>query len=211
MKNVACVANRSLNIVGDHQDSNALLLVQFFNQMVHFRSHFWVKTGNRLVQKQHFPGSAEGARQQDALLLTAGKLPVTAFCQRSDLHFVHGILRKLLFLSTVKWAESTTALAARQHDFLHRRWKIPLHDGLLGQIADLVPAQAIAHLDLSRNRLLQTEQGFHQGTFSCTVFTNYTKIAACVNLKVQRIQNGLSLIANEKVLTNELRHDGSFL
>ena len=72
-------------------------------------------------------------------------------------------------------------------------------------------AQAIAHLDLSGNRLLQTEQGFHQGTFSCTVFTNYTKIAACVNLKVQRIQNGLSLIANEKVLTNELRHDGSFL
>ena len=31
------------------------------------------------------------------------------------------------------------------------------------------------------------------------------------NLKVQMIQNGLSLIANEKVLTNELRHDGSFL
>ena len=179
--------------------------------MVHFRSHFWVKTGNRLVQKQHFPGSAEGARQQDALLLTAGKLPVTAFCQRSDLHFVHGILRKLLFLSTVKWAESTTALATRQHDFLHRRWKIPLHDGLLRQIADLVPAQAIAYLDLPGNGLLQTEQRFHQGTFSCTVFTNYTKIVACVNLKVQRIQNGLSLIANEKVLTNELRHDGSFL
>lgn len=87
----------------------------------------------------------------------------------------------------------------------------PLHDGLLRQIADLVPAQAIAHLDLPGNRLLQTEQSFHQGTFSCTVFTNYTKIVACVNLKVQRIQNGLSLIANEKVLTNELRHDGSFL
>ena len=179
--------------------------------MVHFRSHFWVKTGNRFVQKQHFPGSAEGARQKDALLLTAGKLPIAAFCQRFDLHFAHGILRKLLFLPTVKRAQSTTALAARQHDFLHRRWKISLHDGLLRQIADLVLTQTIAHLELPGNGLLQTEQSFHQGTFSCTVFTNYAKMIACVNLKVQRIQNGLSLIANEKVLTNELRHDGSFL
>ena len=31
----------------------------------------------------------------------------TAFCQRFDLHFAHGILRKLLFLPTVKRAQST--------------------------------------------------------------------------------------------------------
>ena len=86
-----------------------------------------------------------------------------------------------------------------------------MYDGLLRQIADLVLTQTIAHLDLSGNGLLQTEQRFHQGTFSCTVFTNYAKMIACVNLKVQRIQNGLSLIANEKILTNELRHNGSFL
>ena len=82
MENVAGVANRSPNVMGDHQDGDALLSVQRFDQMVHLRSHLWVKSGNRLVQKQHFPGSTEGARQKDALLLTAGKLPVAAFCQR---------------------------------------------------------------------------------------------------------------------------------
>ena len=211
MENVAGIANRSLNVMGDHQDGDALLSVQRFDQMVHLRSHLWVKSGNRLVQKQHFPGSTEGARQKDALLLTAGKLPVAAFCQRFDLHFAHGILRKLLFFTTVKRTQTAAALAARQHDLLHRRRKISLPDGLLGQIADLVLAQTIAHLDLPGNGLLQTEQRFHQGAFARTVFSDHAKIVPCVDLKVQRIQNGLSLIANEKVLTNELRHDGSFL
>ena len=48
------------------------------------------KAGNRLVQKQHFPGSAEGARQQDALLLTAGKLVGQVFELIAQTHPLKG-------------------------------------------------------------------------------------------------------------------------
>ena len=190
--------------------------VKRFNQMVHLRSHLWVKSGNRLVQKQHFPGSTEGARQKDALLsfieLLRRKAPGSSVLPAVRSAFCAWHSAQAAFLHDCKTdADRSGSGSQTTRCPLHRRRKISLHDGLLGQIADLVLAQTIAHLDLPGNGLLQTEQRFHQGAFARTVFTNYTKIVPCVDLKIQRIQNGLSLVANEKVLTNELRHDGSFL
>ena len=59
--------------------------------------------------------------------------------------------------------------AARDHHFHNRRGKIPLDDGLLRQIADLILAEGITEDDLPRKGFQESEQGLHQRGFARSV------------------------------------------
>ena len=56
--------------MGDHHNGDAILVIELLNERIHFRRHLWVEARDRLVQKQHFSGSAQGAGEQHPLLLT---------------------------------------------------------------------------------------------------------------------------------------------
>ena len=72
MQNVTGISNGGSNVVGDHNNGNAVLPVELFNQRIHLRHSLGVKPGNRFVQEQHFLCGAQRTGKQYPLLLPAG-------------------------------------------------------------------------------------------------------------------------------------------
>lgn len=138
------VSQGCLNVVGYHDDSDAIFAVQGFNQIIHLCSYLWVKAGNRFVQKQQFFCGTQRSCQQNTLLLPAGKLPIAPLRQGGDLHFLHGICGKLPFLATVKGVPTAPPLTSGAHNLTYGCREVHLDGGLLGQIADFVLSQPAA-------------------------------------------------------------------
>ena len=135
--------------MGDHENGDAVLVVQAGDELVKLRRGLGVKPRSWLIQQQHGAGGAQGAGQQDALLLTAGKFPVAAPGQGRDVQLFQGMFRQLLLRPAVKGASAAAPLAAGEHDLPYRGWEVLLDLGLLRQIADLVGSQPVARQDLA--------------------------------------------------------------
>ncbi len=73
MQNMAGVSDGGSHIVRDHHHGDAVLTVELLNERIHFRRHLGVKSGNRLIKKQHFLRGAQCAGEQHPLLLSAGQ------------------------------------------------------------------------------------------------------------------------------------------
>ena len=95
MQNMAGVSDGGSHIVRNHDYGDAVLTVELFDERIHFRRHLGVKSRNRLIQKQHFLCGAQRAGQQHPLLLPAGQLAIAPPCEPGDLHFLHGVHRKI--------------------------------------------------------------------------------------------------------------------
>ena len=125
------------DIMRNHHDGHTFL-IQPADQVIHFRSHFGVQTGDRLVHQQNPLGSAQSPRQQDTLLLTAGQLTVAAPGQRCYPHPLHILPDQFLFRPAVERPSARTSLASGQNDFPHRGREVLLHHRLLRKVSDLV-------------------------------------------------------------------------
>jgi len=68
----------TLYIVGNHNNGYLFLFVQVLYNMVKLVGCHRVKGGNRLVQKQNGLCGAQGTGKQNSLLLSSGKLVITA-------------------------------------------------------------------------------------------------------------------------------------
>lgn len=77
MQNMAGIFDCGGNIVRNHNNGDTVPMVQFVDQTIHFRCHFGIKPGNRLVQEQHFLCGAQRTGKQYPLLLPVGQLSIT--------------------------------------------------------------------------------------------------------------------------------------
>ncbi len=78
VQDMAGVLQRRVQVMGDHHNSDAIFVIELLNECIHFRCHLGIKAGDRFIQKQHFLRGAQGAGEQDPLLLAAGERPVAA-------------------------------------------------------------------------------------------------------------------------------------
>ena len=121
--------------MGDHDDGDALP-VKLGDDFIHLRRCFGVQTGDRLIQQQAFPGGAQCPGQEHPLLLPAGEIPVAFSGELCHAHPLQILRCQRFFRFGVEGPQAAPALEARKHDLLHGCGEIPLHLGLLGQIAD---------------------------------------------------------------------------
>ena len=132
-ENVGRFVKGGLDIVGDGED-RAAVFVEGADAGVHFARRVWVKTRDRLVEDEHFIGGAQGAGEENALLLTAREGIVRPVAQGQDIEPAHGVLRARLSGLSVAEAEPE-ALAhevAGEDDLPDGGGEIALDLGLLG-------------------------------------------------------------------------------
>ena len=183
----------------NHYYCDALVLVERFDKAVHISRDDWVKSRDRLVQKQHFFRRTECARQNNALLLTARKLAVTAVLQVLNAHLADIIHGDALFSLCIKRSESAPSLKARKNYFLYRGGKVLLYYRLLRKVADFTGTKPVAGDDLALHRLAQSEDSFHEGGFTRAVLADDTEIVARVDVKAEVRDYLLALIAERKI------------
>ena len=165
-----------------------------------------VKSGNRLIKKQHFLCGAQRAGKQHPLLLPAGQLPIASPCEPGDLHLIHSLRCKLLFFFVIKRTAAAASLAPGENDLSHGCREVLLYHCLLRQIADLVFSQPVARQNSAADGRLQAEDRFHKGTLAGAVFPYDAEIVACQELKAEVLENGSSIVAGTEILTSELSH-----
>ena len=144
MKNMACIVQRSIHIMRNHDNGDAVLLVQVINDAVHFGGNFWVETGNRLVEQQNLLRGAQSTREQNALLLTAGQLSIAAVFHAVQTQLVHHLCGELFFLAVIKGTQTAAPLTAGNDNFADRSRKVALYRRLLRQIADFIGAETVS-------------------------------------------------------------------
>ena len=199
MQNMRRIAECRGDIMRYHHDRHAFP-VEIFNQFVKLCGHLRIQAGYRLIQQDDLACSAERPRKQDTLLLAAGKIAVTAVLQIFNCHTAHRIRRKCLFFLSVECPPAKPGLASGNYDLIDRCRKIALYFRLLGKVADLIRFQSVAVINGSGKRLLKMQERLHQGRLSRSVFTDNTKVAAGIHLKIQMFRNRLAVIAKRKVV-----------
>ena len=173
--------------------------VHFGYDTVHILHCHRVKTCNRLVQQQQFARRAECPRQQDALLLSAGQLAVTALRQRRDAEPSHGVRRQPLLPPPEKGAESKPPQTARQHDFPHRGGEIPLGRRLLREVPDAGCVYRSCNFQTAARQRMQSQYCFHECAFSRSVLADNAEILSIGHREMDTFQYGVSLIAQRNV------------
>ena len=190
----------------DHDHGDAVLTVELFDERIHFRRHLGVKSGNGLIQKQHFLRGAQRAGKQHPLLLPTGQFTIAPPCQPGDLHLVHRIRCKLLFFFVIKRAAAAASLASGENDLSHGCREVLLYLRLLRQIADLIFPQPVACQNAAADGRLQAEDRFHKGTLAGAVLPYDAEIVARKDLKIKVLQNRSPIVADTEPLTSELSH-----
>ena len=180
--------------------------MQVLDDVIHIGGDNGIKAGHRLVEKQELLRGAQRARQQDALLLTAGEVAVAALSEVGDSHALHIPRRQFLFLPIIERPPSHAPLAAGQDDFPHGGRKIPLHVGLLGQVADFPLPQTFSEYDVPGKRRVKSQKRLHQRGFARAVFADDAEIHSGLHGEGQIFDDGLSPIAEGKVFAGDLRH-----
>ena len=204
MQHVRGVVQCGFQVVRDHDDRDPFLM-QLADDLVHLGRRFGVQAGDRLIQQQAFPGGAQGAGQKHPLLLPAGKLPVApAFKSAQAQPFqIPGGHR--LFLPGVKGPQAALPLKAGADDLLYRGRKIPLHLGLLGQVANFRGAQPF-HANGPGQGSGEIQNGFHQRGLAGAVLSHNAQVVPGVYGKAQIGDDRLAVIAQRCVFTDDLRH-----
>ena len=132
---------------------NMLKVVDMPQDAVKLRRDKRVETRERLIEQEQLFGRAECPCEQDALLLSAGELPVAAVGKCSDVEACHLFVGACLVRLCVKGMDRVPVQAAREHNLPHRCRKRPLNHALLRQIADLIAFEPVAKAELSAVRL----------------------------------------------------------
>lgn len=83
MENVIGFPDRTLDIMGDHNNSDAVIPVQFPDDRIKICRHNGIQSGDRFIQKQKLAGGTKRSCQKDTLLLASGKISVASFFQRT--------------------------------------------------------------------------------------------------------------------------------
>ena len=150
---------------------------------------------------------AQRARaRRTPLLLAAGELPVAAPGQMLDLHAADILPGQLLVSPGVEGPHALPSLAAGKDDLIDAGGEIPLNQGLLGQVADLILMKTVPREDLPLEGADQAEDRFHQGGFAGAVFSHDAEIVADIHFKVNVLQDGLSLISEGEIPAAEKGH-----
>ena len=204
VENVAGLLHGNGNIVGDHDDGNAVLVVQIGDQLIHLRRHQRIQTGNRLVQQKDFLRRAQRPGQQHPLLLTAGEIPVAALFKALDAKALHGGAGLFLFRGGVEGRKAPAALETGENDLPHGGGEILLHQGLLGKISHLVVTQSLAKGDGALHGGQKAQNGLHQRGLAGAVFAHHAHIVSCRDGKAQSLEDALSIVAQGEVMTNQL-------
>ena len=76
MQNFVRVLDGALYIVRDHNNGYAGIPIELFYQAIELSSHHRVKPGHRFIEQKQFFCGAERTREQNPLLLAAGKFAV---------------------------------------------------------------------------------------------------------------------------------------
>ena len=200
MENVIGVFQGVLQVVGHHDDGDALGAVQVRQRAVHVVGGLRVKARHRLVQDQQLPRRAQGPGQQHPLLLSAGQLPVAAVFQLQHTQLAHVHQRLGFFGGGVEEPALPGAEEARQHHLVHRGGEVPLGAGLLGQIPDGPgPERPVQH-DPALHGLQKAQQALQQRGFAAAVLAYDAQIVAAVHLKIQMAADGFALVAQRRVM-----------
>ena len=147
VQDVRRIAEHGGNIVRDHEDGDAVALVEILDELVHLLCDLGVEARDGLVQEQHGVRRAQRPCEQDALLLAARKLAVTAFFERGDAQPFHLFCGKRSLLFGIEGAEARLCEEAREDDLSDGGGEVALDGRLLGQIADGGAAEGIAAPD----------------------------------------------------------------
>ena len=182
-----------------------LFAIEVRDDVIHLLHGRGVQPGDRLIEQQHFLRGTEGSRQQDTLLLTAGKIAIAAFDELRDAEFREKLFYTLFLGFAVKGTQSIRCEKAAERDFLAGGRKILLKIGLLRQITDLTRGESVAEGDFARERRGQTEQCLDQCRFAGAVFTDDAEVVATVDLKVDIFGNRVSFIAEGETACGKLR------
>ena len=197
------------HVMRNHDNGNALT-VQLLDDFVHLRRGLGIQTGNGFIQQEALLGGAQRPCQQHPLLLPAGQLPVApALKALQPKLFQIGAGCGLFFLG-VEGSPAPLPLETGKHNFQHRGGEIPLHLGLLGQIANLGGLQSLHVYGASQGRG-EIQNGFHQGGLAGAVFSHDAQIVPGVDRKVQTGDNGFSVIAQGGIFTYDLGHPAFLL
>ena len=205
VQDAAGVAQGLRDIMGDHDDGDALLVVQLVHHIVQLIGDGGVQPGKGLIHKQQAAGGAQGPCQQHPLLLPAGKLPVAAVCQvlrPQQAQFGKGCF------AVGAGVEGGVALGSQQtaEDDLHDRGgEIPLDGRLLGQITNLLRRQV--EVNMPAGGADQSQDAFEQGGFARPVFAYDGKVIPLLHRKLQMGEDTFALIAQRKVTALNEGHD----
>ena len=199
-------AQGSLQIVRDHHDGDSVLPIEVGNQLIHLRRDLRIEARDGFIEEEQLSCGAERPGKQGPLLLSAGQLPVAAPGQRLDLHAADVLPRERLVLRSVEGAKPLPSLTAGEDNLIDAGREVPLHHGLLRQIANLVLPQAIAGQDAALQRVHQAQDRFHQRGFAGAVFAHDAEVFPRLDFKADMLQNWLSLVAEGEVFAGQKRH-----
>ena len=101
MKNMLCIAKRTVQVMRYHDDGHALP-AKGMQELIQRSGGFRIQPGGRLVQAEQLIRGAEGARQQNPLLLAAGKGTLALTAQVCDAKAFQGCMGPLFFRSGEK-------------------------------------------------------------------------------------------------------------
>ena len=183
-----------------------MLPVESTDQAVELLGGARIQAGHRLIQQQQRIRSTQCARQQHALLLTAGERAVGLLAQVFDVQQRHLLVGLALEVLSIEEARTQLVDAAREHDLLHGGRKIPLHRRLLGQIADLVALQAVAVAHRSGAGVHQAQHGAHQRGLAGAVLADENHVVAPVHLVADVLHGGNALKGDGHIPQGDQSH-----
>ena len=206
VKDVAGVAEGGVDVVGDHDDRDARLLIDAGDLGVEAPRRDRVQAGDRLVEQDQFLGGTHGAGQKDALLLAAGQVPVALVLQVQDLQGFHILPGARFFRAGVEGPQAHAVEAAGQDDFPHAGGEVLLDLGLLGQVADLSRLQALSHLHRAGGRLFQAQEALDQRALAGAVLTDDAEIVSLLHGEIQIVDDCHAIVGEGQVFTFEQTH-----
>ena len=188
------LAQSASHIVRDHDDRHLLFFVEVAQGLIEILRGGGVETRDRLVQNEQAVRRAQGAREQHALLLSAGKLAVAAVLQLQHAELAHVHQRRALLRGGVEKVQPALVGKAREHDLAHRSGKIALRARLLRKVADGARALRGA-VDRAGERRDQPEQAFHQRRLAAAVLAHHAEVIPRADGKRQMLEQRAVLVA----------------
>ena len=201
MQDMGGIAKRSIDIVGDHDDSDACLLIDTGDLRIQAPGRDRIETRHGLVQQDELLRCAHGPRQQDALLLPPGQVPIALVLQVQDLKRLHVLSGAFFFRTGIKRAQPHPVQTPGEHHLPHTGGKILLNLCLLRQVPDLGCPESLSHFHSPRGRLFQSQQSFDEGAFPGSVLPDNAQIVSFFNREIQVLDHCDPVIGKAKIFT----------
>ena len=188
-----------MQVVGDHQDRDAAVIVQMMQQSVEREAAANVHAGERFVEQEQVGVVQQRVGDEDALKLAAGEPPETAIDQmlRPDLGQLHSGLRADGFRAGIE--PRARFREAQREKFRDRERQRGIERELLRHVPDLLRVR----LDPSARQWHEARDGFHQRAFSSTVWPDHARKIAATDFQCDASQHFRVTVSDVQVFDFE--------